>query len=347
MPTREAIEWCDQNMHNQYPLADSATGVSTSGVILPQSFLVDMQLVVPTIATTSNVRDNFFISSIERVGDSFQIYLGYRTGADASYVVCGKSGLIPSTIRNTTDLDERTVAIYPILDASYAQSVLSPLLDLEGQFIVGSCVDMLNMGSLTFGYNATKLLGLRVYIVANGINSITVVDSDGVQHTLTRDFVLQPGDGIDVSVDPDYVDPVSLRIMPKVTFVRTRTAAEEESGFNSISDVLSALSLSDAVPVRSINLISPDADGNITIEGLDCVGMKSLEHGISITNTCSKPCCDASSISDVSANLEQLMAAHTRIATYYDSIMANINAMQARLSSIIMSRKSMQQQNQA
>ena len=71
-----SLEWLNSNMHRNYPIVDNTVvEASTPGVYLPSSFLVDLQLIVPYVEGLD--ASKFFISSVTRNADSFQITIGY------------------------------------------------------------------------------------------------------------------------------------------------------------------------------------------------------------------------------------------------------------------------------
>ena len=345
MPTREALEWCDRNMHNNYPLASDASGLAVSGVQLPQSFLVDMQLIVPYMQEQDNVdpRTRFFISSIERVGDGFQLSISYYRGPGATPVLCGKSGIIPFSCRHTDTVDSRTVGVYPVKSQELSESVLAPLTGLTGQFIVGTCIDMMQMGTLTFSYQASRLFALRVYMYADGMNRISFQASDGVEYTMEQDFAIRAGDGIAFAVTTG-INPDTGGTMSVLTIRRVQTQEEAASPYQTAGDVVMFVNQSNGNAVKTINNVAPDARGNIVIRGSDCVGVTEMTNGLVVSNPCAVPCCESGATESMSTNINNLQTAQSRLEAYYDAIMSNINAIQSRLASLIMSRKSSQTQ---
>lgn len=330
-----ALEWCDQNMHLNYPLDAAATGKSRSNVGLPQSFLVDLQLVLPYIETTPGtlpLEDRFFISSVIVNDDSIiveiSVLVGSATGtpADGQSFVCARSGAISKDIGSTDPLSTRRIPIgpVPISYPGYAE-----LQGLTGDLVVGTCVDMSNLGTLTFAYGASHITAMRVFMSSRTMDGITFIAADEQSHLVTSDFVLQAGDGIDFryeqSTNTVYVE-------------RVPTAAELSATLTTVDEVLRAIRQALGSPIYTINGLPPGATGNFVINGGDCTNISSSDSGLVISNTCSQPCCVGSEGSDTTAALATLESAEARLLSYYQDISTKINTLQARLSSLLASR---------
>lgn len=329
MALQDALEWCDQNMHNNYPLVDSAQGISTSGVVLPSSFLVDFQLIVPHLFEP-DCASRFYISSIIRNASSFQIELSYFLSADEP-IVCAKSEEISIDLRNTSTIEDRTIALFPV-------SNYQGLNHLLGYFIIGSCVDMQNIGSLQFTHSNANLLSLRVYITDIELSNITIQTSNDDKIKISEDFIIRAGDGIGLSLTEEYNEELNVN-MPILNIFRVPTIAESESKYQSIQDVIVGTKEALGEPILRINGIAPDRNGNFTVTDGDCVNIKNNSNGITINNPCSQPCCSENSIEDVQNAISLLEQAQERLQSSYESMAININAIQARLSSLIAAKQ--------
>lgn len=331
----DALEWCDRNMHSNYPLLDSATGISESGVHLPSSFLVDAQIVVPGLVGISSPESRFFVSSIDRIGNSFVVTLSFYVGGELESVECATTGAISADINNTSDIDSRVI---PLVPASNIPSQYAALQSLSGHLIIGSCIDMSDIGALTFSYAATKIIGLRVHVFSQGLQSVSVIDSEDTQYTFRDDFILRAGDGIELEVGEEYDDELGVNVSV-VTVKRTATAAELASKYQNVDDIVADVYEKLGNPIRRINGIVPDSYGNFVIDGEDCVDVVGSVSGIIINNPCSRPCCGEGTTADVQLSLDMLEQIQVRLTKYYESMANNVNAIQSRLSSLIASRK--------
>lgn len=311
MINSEVLEWCEQNMHNMYPLADGMTGRSTSGILLPTSFLVDCQINVFVDSDDDNDYA-FYVSAIDHVDNGFIVTFATATSGTADGSVCGTTQIIPDTVRSGDPIDDRTFEI-----------VSNGNLSISGNVIIGTCIDMMSLGGLTFRPNATKIIPLRVNKYSTGLSHVTFRTTSG-DVTLYNDFTIVAGDGVDIKVGNNVVE-----------ISRVPTEEETNSGITNINQAITFLQGLIGNPIRAINGLPPDTDGNIDIQGGDCIRLESAEAGLRMSNTCSSPCCSDATAADVKANLDRLQDAQNRLMSYYEVLTSNINAMQARLASMI------------
>lgn len=328
MATIDAYEWLDGNMHRNYPVADSCSCESESGILLPSSFLADMDITVPASDNTIDTT-RFFVSGVMRHGDSFTVEISYHTGT--ADILCGRSNPITVTLRNTDEIEARTFGINAV---DVADDTYAALGGLQGSLIVGSCVDMQDLGNLTFpfersGRQVATILSVRIHKTTSGLSSVTVIDADGNSSVFRTDFVIQAGDGVAFTVDTDAND------MPRLTISRQATAEEAATPYGDVDDVIAAVFAQIGQPIMRINDMAPTADGDFTIAGDDCTEIDGATNGLVIHNSCAKPCCGTETPSDVSAAVSTLQDAQARLAAYYESLMTMVNTMQAKLTSLV------------
>lgn len=331
------LEWLNGNMHRNYPLLDSAVPVDITGEhSLPSSFITDIQLVVPYVEGLDSSR--FFISSVVRNVDSWLITIGYATDvSDPTTTVgfdCAISAPIPSSLEYTgAEINAHTIEIAAIttepsqLSPSYAYGIpaaYSAMRGLRGTVYIGSCADFASVGAMQFLPHATPLMPTCIYIESprQEVSSVRVRDGFGTDAVFTDNVTLSAGTGVKVQVSGNTV-----------AFVIDTDYMQER--FN---DIFSA-EIGNAI--KTINGMTPAADGSFMLTGMDCTLINPAEHGVVISNPCSKPCCDSGGedSADVRATLEQLAADKTVLENYYTDLATKINSMQARLSSLIASRK--------
>lgn len=338
MATTDAMEWLDGNMHRNYPIADSCTCTSNSGIVLPSTFLVDMDITVPVSSNGST--DKFFISAVLRHGDSFTVEISYH-GASGD-ILCARSNPVSIALRNTDPIEggtgqqavpSRVIALNSVAvdDTDYKW-----LEALTGSLIVGSCIDMQNIGNLTFPYmsgntGVTHILSVRVHTLPAGISSITAVDSANGSTVIRDNLVIQAGDGVDFNVYRDWQSGTM------VLEIFRRNAGEGGIPYNSIDDVVNAVLSQIGQPVTRINGVAPDDDGNFSIQGDDCTAVEVNGHGVFVRNPCAKPCCGDTTPSDAQAAIDTLEAGMARLQEYYTAMSNNVNLLQAKLASLILS----------
>lgn len=324
MATRDALDWCDQNMHTSYPIVGSATAKSTTGVYLPQSLVVDFQLVIPRL-DDADATSRFYIESVFTQSSNCYIQIGYKSAKEGAFT-CAVTDPFSLELRNTADLEERTINLSPNL--SSIPDTYKGLKTLTGYIIIGSCIDVDALLPLNFEYSATALLNLRVYQQLDGINSITVIDKDGNSTVCTNDITLEAGDGLDF----ETVESTDEDGQPCFTITIKQADTEE---LTTLEDVFNTVEAYKGTAIRRINGIGPDSEGNFSITTGDCLTLETAGNGLTLSNPCSKPCCDETSISDVQSALQSIEQAQTRLETEYQNIATNINSMQYRLALLI------------
>lgn len=328
----QSLEWLNGNMHRNYPIVDSAVPVAVSGEYLPASFMVDIQLVVPYVNGLDASR--FFVSSIVRQPTALQVTIGYMINpATGTGFDCAVSGSIPLTTQfsdTSAPYEVELAAITAVTPASAASSYThsipaeyAALKGIRGKLYIGSCVDLLSVGELSFVYANSALVPQCVFIESptTNINSIRFVDDYGTDRTFTDDITIVADDGVKIEVSGSTV-----------IFSMDQDFVEAE-----VSRVLAGAY---GAAIKTINGQGPDSEGNFTIHGEDCTLLTTQESGISISNPCAKPCCDAggTDTAEIQTALEDLQLAKTWLNNYYTDLATKVNTMQSRLSSLIASR---------
>lgn len=343
MPTTDALEWLDGNMHRNYPIADSCTCESASGIVLPSSFLADIDINVPLTAD-STANERFFVSAVLRHGAYVSVEISFRT-ADGTDIVCAMSDPISLALRNTDPITgdqangvpSRTIALAPV---AVADGDYKWLESLTGSLVVGTCADMQDTGNLTFpflrdGNEVSTILSVRVHLVDAGITSITAIGTNGTTSVIHNNMILQAGDGV------DFETSTAADGTPVLLIKRVSTAADSQPRYTSVEDVIDAVFAQIGQPITSINGLPPTEDGNFEIAGDDCTAVsESGEHSLFIQNPCAKPCCTDDTPEDVEAAIATLTEGEARLQEYYQSISALVNSLQARLASLIVSGRS-------
>lgn len=328
--SQDAYEWLDGNMHRNYPVSDSCTCLSNSGILLPSSFLVDMDITVPAAANGSP--DRFFISAIMRHGDSVTVEISYHS--DTVDILCAKSDPISLALRNTDTIEgtpSRTITLNSVL-ISQSNNDYAWLGSLSGSLIVGSCIDMSQLGNLTFQYAAAQILSVRVHRVPAGISSITAIDHAGGSINIRDNLVIQAGEGVDLSYYTDYETGEHIL---EISRIEPASATQ----YTTLEDIVDAALAQIGQPITRINGIAPDADGNLTIQGDDCTVVEPNGAGLFIQNSCAKPCCTSGDdgSADIQAAVDTMQESMGRLQEYYTALTQMVNLLQAKLASLIVS----------
>ena len=328
------LEWINGNMHRNYPIVDGAVPKAVSNEYLPASFLVDIQLIVPYVAGLDSSK--FFVASIVRQPSALQVTIGYMIDlASGRGFDCAVSGSIPlnTQFAGTSQPYEVELAAITAVnptspDSSYTHGIPSgyeALRNIRGRIYIGSCVDMLSIGELSFVYAASALVPQCIFIESptTAVSSVRFLDGYGTDRTFTDDITIRAGEGVIIDIDGQTV---TFRMDPAVVSAAAAEKLAEVAG-NAI---------------KTINGQHPDGEGNFTIRGLDCTLLETPpnSNSISISNPCAKPCCDSggTDTAEIQAALEGLEQAKTWLNDYYTDLATKVNTMQARLSSLIASR---------
>lgn len=327
---RTALEWYDQNMHTNYPIAgginaqDSAVGQSVDGQYLPESFLVDIRINVPDLPE-ADAQNRFYVSSVSSADDMVVLEVSYYVNQDLS-IMCLRSAGISKTIGNTESIESRTIQLGTVPTTDDGHEALNRAF---GSVVIGSCVDMVNLGTLTFSYGSGAILPVCICKFDDTHTDLGIVDSDGVYHLLDGDFSLKAGDGIDITVNNGN----------EIVITRALTAAESSRQYNSVEAVAAAVQARLGEPIYTINGIRPSEGGSFSIQGGDCMDVHSGINSITLSNPCSRPCCtDSQTSTELAAGMTQLEAAADRLTAYYEALTTNISILQARLASLIASK---------
>jgi hypothetical protein len=171
-------------------------------------------------------------------------------------------------------------------------------------------ITALAAGEFTFDASATALL-MRVFTPATvGVNYLAFTDSKGNQVTLTGHVGINAesnlqfrdgGNGHSVIID-----------------------AGENLGLNKNCDDSNS-------PIKTINGVRPDDDGNFTLIPGDCVSIVDADFGVVINDTCGKPCLGCNEIGTLTDRLVTVESDLLKMTNYLN----NLQAMLTQLSTIV------------
>lgn len=256
-----SIEWYAHNEVRAYPLAVTASGVSTDGLFhLPNSAILAVYVHLPWSRDIDPSR--FFISRLANVGGFLEVTISYKPPSTAAVAV--------ATSR-------------VVLQASDSPSVreLAPLadwLDVAGSVTFGtrSSLGTLPLGVFDFAMENTQL---EVDCVRPSARNLTGLLVESAQES----FELATG-------------VVNLRAGANIRF---RVQETDGGGRDLWIDAIDGANLNvdcecgDVLtnPVRTLNGIQPNVNGNIDINGAKCLNIEGATGVLSMDNPCSTPCC--------------------------------------------------------
>lgn len=275
------IDWYNLNSNRMYPLSDEATGNDVDNSLnLPSSFIVDLVLAVNTTQFANS--DGFFISEIALFGSGASVALSYYNGSSSTEIA--RVSIPASHTKNKT---------YYIYGSSSAYA------DVIGKITIGSFDDIQEYaGVYSFDVNGTKLVSTCIRPDIRGVSSIIVENNGDTSEKLTNNITLEAGANVRIDVDSG-------------TNTITINAIVDES----FADSCECVDTSDVVEsecIRTINGVSADETGNITLYGGTCVSISENGNLIKVENTCKTPCCDSE---DLKAFIEDISTLEVDVRT--------------------------------
>ena len=311
-------DWITFRAHQSFPLADQASGKSLGGSQLPQSFLLDLFILMPS-KLNQNIQGLFYISELNDLNSGFQLVINYKNGdIDIPCAICAG---IPKTLTATSTIQSRTFLLAAIQHTQQQLQANPWLNKISGNVCAGFTKDY-SGGSLQFTPQGAQIHASCIHYL--GGDHLQAIQLDG--RYMTGIVTLQAGEGIQFQFQGDNTIKVSIE-----------RGYLQQIASGSVSDYVINQGGSIGTPVRSINGILPDSSGNITLSAVDCVQLGGVQHGITINNPCAKPCCSTTdtSMTRLDTSIELLKEEHKLLRQYYINMSNVVNYMQANLSTLM------------
>jgi hypothetical protein len=160
---------------------------------------------------------------------------------------------------------------------TYKIAPLTDWSDITGYVVIDELPDAsLPSGVFSFGLDSTRFDTDVVRPSLPGIASLDVIQPDGTIHSMTGSISIKPGTNVRLEVTELGSNSYEFRVH-----------AIQGEGLST------ACSCGDTLfePVRSINKIPADENGNIDIVGSKCLNIEPQTAMIAFSNPCSEPCC--------------------------------------------------------
>lgn len=316
------IDWINTRAAQSFPLSQTASGLDKNGNRLPDSFLLDLQLLLPS-KYDQDLSGAFYISSIQDRSGTFTVVISYHPAnapANSSQdIQCAICSGISKSLTVTSSITERTYVIVP-LQTNTGLLQQNPWLNkITGNLCVGNTATYTG-GSMFFLYDGSVIHSSCIkFMGGDHLEGIKIGEQ-----LLTGVVQFVAGQGISFTVQNNTV----------------KISVDQIALQNKWNDIVTTY-FSDnydqpLTPIKTINGLQPDANGNITITGLECVQVSNLSHGISIKNTCARPCCTVdSSLQNLQASLKVMQQEQQILRDYYINMSTVVNYMQANLSTLM------------
>lgn len=208
-------------------------------------------LVDLVLCASSDVTKRFYISRISNYGSSIVVDV-----SDNSNVYVGSFTVATSSHTQNKDY-------FLVVGSAYTQA--------NGKLTVGGVATMITLpaGIFTFAITATEFLPRTCIPSTRGINRIIFSDNLGNVYSVTGDVNLVARSNMRLTFDEGD---------NSIVF-----DAGNGLGLNSQCDP-------EQLPIRTINGISPDVDGNFTLDGTDCAEFTVITNGLLLQDVCSQTC---------------------------------------------------------
>jgi hypothetical protein len=287
------LDWLAHNAQRSYPLTAESTKKDTTGTFeIPEDFLVALYLPV-TWANNINPA-SFFVRKIEAGPVGYSLTIGYAAN-DGDVDVA--SALISSASHTTNQV--------------YGLGGLGDFADSWGWLQIGSLhnIGIQPAGLWNFDVDGSRLEPDVVRPNLRGVTALQLDNGGELSDELTG--VIRLVAGRNFRLTPVLAEGVS----PIIVF-----DAIEGEGLTEtcICDDTST------IPIRTLNGITPDSEGNFTFLGNDCMEINSGTHALTFNDVCSEPCCGCSELVTITQALESFGEKATTLENFLVSLEARV-----------------------
>lgn len=267
--TREIwnAEWPNINSQRKYPFSQDA-GLSVGGFEVPTDLVVDF--VLPVNVSAAPDPTLFHLKQLGVFGSGVVLSFAYDDTVFATVSVA-TDGFKPYTT-------------YPVQGAG-------AFSDSKGWITIGDLEATLRSpGSYTFDAPSGRLLPSVIRPRLRTVSSLSIVNGEDVGQPLTGDIALVAGRNFRLRVD--------------VSGPKPKIFLDAISGAGTVSPCTCSDLDENAPCIRTINGVHPADNGNINLIGSDCVQITPGNAEITVTDSCSKPCCDCRELNALTQTLQ-------------------------------------------
>lgn len=295
-------EWLNTNSLRNYPLSQSATQQATnSSLEIPDNLFVDMKLAVPYINGMHPA--DFYISSITVYPQGFVFEIGY----DGAFSV--PSIAVSSPVAFTGFTQYSSIAIKGVTN-----SAIYDFSQISGVAVLGDIAALQNrVGTTTFNKQAARLESTVISFGPRRISGVRVINSGFTTPVLAGQISLQSGSNH------------SIQVTSAANYSTLKFNAIDGGGLSAdcgCNDV----TLNPCI--RTVNGIHGDAQGNLAIVGGDCIKVATSDAGLSISDTCAKPCCGCNELQVVVGDVGDMTTQLNTLALQISQLASAVNQLQ-------------------
>ena len=277
--------WYDLNEGRNFPFADDASLADTeTGSRLPNGLLVDLVLVVPRSIDPATV----FVSEVAGFGSGLVIQFSVDDGGPTLVGVA----TIPAT-------HERYDG-YPI--NAVGDSGISGRLVIGQTEVVASISDQ----RFQFDLAAAQLATIAVRPRLGGVSGLVVEDFAGQQYKIGDDVTLVAGNHLTLSV---FGSQITLDADGGVVIDDRFAGNTDQTG---------------RTPVKSINGVQPDSQGNIQLEGTNCLSITAGVNRLTLSDICAEPCCGCEELERVQEGFSNIGDSQSELQRFLNTLESKI-----------------------
>ena len=280
------VEWLNQNAARAYPFKEDASLADTLGAIrVPNTMLVDLVLVVPPVAATATLHMSALVVS----------------SSGLILTLAGVDGAAVASV--SLDFAAHTV------NQAYPLSGTGDYQDARGSAVFGDLADLRAQapeGVYAFTPETATLECRASRPDLRAVRALRAISTNGpISDDLYGIVELIAGENILLTyVPPSGAVPAGIRI----DAVPTQSACDCEAD-----------QVQRPAPLRTINGVAADANGNIQLLPEDCMSIStSAAATLKFSDKCSKPCCGCSELQQLQALIDTLQLSVDTLQTVND-----------------------------
>lgn len=276
MSSIEFPEWLNANSTRAYPLSEAGSRTSTSGGIQ----IPDTLIVAAQINVPFSYKDGVFhVSEVTSLPDKVSVTIAYHDGSESSEV---------ATVTADAGTHSTNTA-YAFVGTGTHGAVI-------GKLTLGKIDDLLSQVAGTYAY-----------------------DEEGAPFEISVLFISQPAvEAMQILEDGEVVSTLTGAVKFKAgSNVRLTRLADNTIRFDAIEgENLDDCGEEDQPPIRTINGVGPDEDGDLRLDGSECVSITlGGANTLRIIDLCSESCCGCDELSVVVDSLKKLDQQRSELRT--------------------------------
>ncbi len=294
------LQWLNHNSQRSYPIADWASKYCSLGndIKLPDDFILAINFAV-SAAVKVDI-DKFYIKAVAIMPTGVSILIGY-SGYDSTVAVThivteGDNEIVTAALTGVDEFDD-TMG-YVAINANSSIFNLSP-------------------GYYTFNYDATALEPDCIRPMLRAVTSLQVQTAGGYSERMYGDIVLVAGSNIEI----DVLEQSATRNVIRISALNDKSYTQQCVYADN----------KDRREVTAINGVTAAENGNITIQGTDCVSVTGGGNAIYLKDTCAQPCCGCPELTSLAAQIDRLADGKATLEAFTAELVAGVNTLEGQI----------------